>query len=75
MATRFLGRTTKSRPATPNEWDLLMRKAILRAEKANDSRLASLRTALQQGKSSATLKRMGIIGENDLNREFPTLET
>lgn len=51
-------------------WDALMHKAIVRARQTGDSRLRALEAALGQGKAAAVLKRFGIIGEADLEREF-----
>jgi len=52
-------------------WNRLMRKAIEMAEAAGDTRkLRVLRAAQQQGKTRDCLKRMSIISEADLQREF-----
>lgn len=53
------------------DWDRLLRQAIQLAEQQQDARLKSLQMAAQQGQAMKVLKRMGIIGENDLKREFP----
>lgn len=66
MKTRLLdGSITPAK-----SWDALMHKAITRARETGDARLKALETALSQGKSAALLKRLGIIGEADLAREF-----
>jgi hypothetical protein len=49
-----------------------MQRAIQLAQQKNDPRLGVLKLGAQQGKAQATLKRLGIIGEADLVREFPT---
>ncbi len=69
--TRLLQQPTSK---TQN-WDRLIRQAISRAELIGDARAQGLKVALSQGKAAETLKRMGIIGENDLLREFPSRET
>lgn len=69
MATRLLGQTSRA-----TNWEGLLRKAITRAEAVGDKRIAVLKKALSAGTASATLKRMGIIGDNDLQREFPPRE-
>lgn len=68
--TRIAGAPSKS-GMSPADWDRLMRQAITRAERMGDPRLLALKTAVAQGKTVVVLKRMGIIGENDLQREFP----
>lgn len=56
---------------TAHEWNRLLRSAIRMAKTAGDSRrLRTLETALQQGSARMCLKRMGIISEADLQREF-----
>lgn len=66
--TRLMGQSQK----TSIEWDRLLRQAIERAERRNDNRIQALRTALSMGQAATVLKRLGIIGENDLLREFPS---
>jgi hypothetical protein len=68
--TRILGQTPEA-SKSPIEWERLLKKALDRAEKLQDRRAGALRTALTQGKSSEVMRRMGIIGENDIDREFP----
>lgn len=53
-------------------WEALMQRAIQLAEQRKDSRLKILQQGAQQGRAQATLKRLGIIGEADLVREFPS---
>jgi len=69
--TRLLNPPAKKTAATPVDWDRLMRLALVQAEKTGDPRTALLRNAASQGQAAQALKRMGIIGENDLQREFP----
>jgi hypothetical protein len=52
-------------------WDQLIQRAIQRAEQLKDPRLGMLRQGARQGRAQQTLKRLGIIGEVDLAREFP----
>lgn len=52
-------------------WEALMHKAIARAKIVGDPRLKPLETAMAQGKAMQALKRFGIIGEADIEREFP----
>lgn len=56
---------------SPVDWERLASKAILRAERAGDSRAQAIKHAVSQGQADRILKRMGIIGETDLVREFP----
>lgn len=53
------------------DWDRLLRQAITAAQACQDPRLKALQMASQQGRAMQVLKRMGIIGEADLRREFP----
>lgn len=57
--------------SAPVAWESLARKAIERANRAGDSRVRMLEAALASGKAPQVLKRLGIIGESDLSREFP----
>ncbi len=52
-------------------WASLMRQVIARAETVGDRRVAGLKAALQGGESEALLRKLGIICENDVAREFP----
>lgn len=70
--TRLLQPQTPKSTVTPVDWNQLLRKAINMAEAAGDSRAVALRNSISSGQASQTLKKMGIIGENDLLREFPT---
>ncbi len=71
--TRFM-QAPAPKKASPTDWDLLARRAILQAEKAGDSRAQAIRNAVREGTADRTLKRMGIIGETDILREFPIRE-
>lgn len=76
--TRLLNPDTKPvrrEPTNPSEWDKLLRRAISRAELLGDRRLEGLKAALTGGKSALILKKMGIICEADLLREFPDRST
>lgn len=59
---------------SPVGWDALMRKVIARAEETEDRRLEGLKKACEEGRSEAFLRRMGIICEVDIVREFPDRE-
>jgi hypothetical protein len=52
-------------------WEGLMQQAIQRATRLKDSRLRMLQAAASEGRSAIVLKKMGIVGEADLAREFP----
>lgn len=57
-------------PRSSVEWNSLMRKVIAQAESLNDPRVPSLRLSLSKGESERRLRRLGIISESDINREF-----
>lgn len=75
MPTRILKPRVKPSPTkapqSPIEWDRLMKKVIDRATQLKDRRLAGLQGVIQQGRSAVFLRKMGIICENDILREFP----
>ena len=77
MGSRTLGpsQPTKTRavqaPTLKVEWQKLLRTAIARAEQAGDRRVHGLRQALADGESEAALRRISVIHEGDLDREFP----
>lgn len=58
-------------PATARDWHRLMQKVIARARQLKDRREPGLQSAINQGAIPQTLKRMGIICETDIRREFP----
>jgi len=70
--SRILGKT---QPKAAIDWERLMRRAIERAELTQDKRALSLKMALTNGKAQEVLRKMGIIGEKDLEREFPARAT
>lgn len=51
------------------QWTVLLRKAIAKAQQTSDPRLTSLQAALRGG-AEKTLRRMSIICEADIDREF-----
>lgn len=51
-----------------------MQLVIRRAEQSQDRRLLGLRAALADGKTETALRRLGIIHEIDVEREFPSSE-
>ncbi len=73
--TRILGQPLEAPSRSPIEWERLLKRALEQAEKAQDRRVGALRAALSQGRAAEVLKRMGIIGENDIDREFPVQAT
>jgi hypothetical protein len=56
---------------TPAAWDKLLKSAIARAETKNHPRLQALKSVQGTGKTAEVLKKMGIICEADILREFP----
>lgn len=58
-----------------NQWNLLLRKAVVRAQAANDPRVTALQQALGTGDAEKVLRRMSIICDADLAREFPVQST
>jgi hypothetical protein len=75
MSTRILKSrvqpSTNKTPKTHHEWDNLMRKVIARAKEQQDRRLEGLQGVIPKGQSAKFLKKLGIICENDILREFP----
>lgn len=58
-------------PERRQEWQRLMQLVIHRAELLGDRRLSGLRRALADGEAELTLRRLGIIHQGDIQREFP----
>lgn len=56
---------------SPTGWDGLILKAIRLAEIQEDRRLEGLRRASEEGRSELFLRKLGIICDADLAREFP----
>jgi len=52
-----------------------MRKALTRAQETGDPRVNSLQQALREGSVETTLRRMSIVCEADVLREFPDRNT
>jgi hypothetical protein len=74
MRTRLLNKPKdgpKRGALSPMGWEMLMQKAIQRAEASQDRRLDGLKRAMKDGKSESFLRKLGIICEVDLLREFP----
>ena len=75
MASRTLGQpqkpTTIQAPERKVDWQRLMQAAIARAELIGSPQVHGLRKALADGQSEAYLRRLGIIHEGDILREFP----
>ena len=53
------------------QWVQLLKKAITRAQLKGDSRLQVLQQALRAGTAEKSLRKMSIICDADLQREFP----
>jgi len=62
-------------PRSPREWDALARKAIARATLLDDRRLHGLKAAIVAGKTAEHLRKMSIVSEADVLREFPSKAT
>jgi len=58
-------------PDTPQGWVRLMRRVLARAKKLRDRRVPGLEEAVRKGQIRQALKRMSIICEPDILREFP----
>ena len=72
MATRLAKPPPKpSTPVGTMAWAQLLRDAIAQAEKAKDPRAIGMRKHLGTGQEERFLRRMGIIGSQDITREFP----
>lgn len=56
--------------STPREWRDLCLKALTRARKVNDPRAVGLEKALEMKQEQRTLQALGIICEQDVDREF-----
>lgn len=61
-------------PETHEDWHRLMLAALDVATKTSDPRLNGMRTALASGQTEQYLRKLGIICQADLQREFPGLE-
>lgn len=80
MPSRSLKPTPKSQrkikaPERAVDWYRLMQLVIRRAEQVGNRQLSGLRRALADGESELTLRRLGIIHEVDIDREFPNKKT
>lgn len=77
MPTRLLGRNTQQTkraiqaPNRREDWKQLLNKALARAEASGDRRAIGLKQALIDGEAEKHLRRLGVIHEGDLTREFP----
>jgi hypothetical protein len=71
MTTRTHVQTERRVPTNVNEWNTLLTLSIRKAEALQDSRLPGLRKAMVEGKAEPFLRRMGIISQVDIEREFP----
>lgn len=60
-------------PTTVAGWSALLDRAISRAAELKDRRLGGLAKAQSEGTAEKALRRMGILSEADIAREFPDL--
>lgn len=74
MARTRLLTQTGQKASSPADWERLATQAISRAELVKDSRAGAIRNAMATGNAAKMLKSLGIIGEIDLQREFPIPE-
>ncbi len=65
----------KRTASAPSQWNQLLRKTLARAQATGDSRVGSLQQALREGTVEATLRRMSIVCDADILREFPDRNT
>lgn len=61
----------KRGPMGRAQWVQLLRKAISKAQLVKDARQEALQAALLAGTAEPTLRKMSIICEADILREFP----
>jgi len=76
MPTRLLNQAnpTLKRIQAPDrkaDWMQLLVKTIQRAEGSGDRRLEGLKRALVDSQAERHLRRLGVIHDVDLDREFP----
>lgn len=57
------------------QWVLLLKKAISKAQVTKDDRVQALQNALMTDTAEKVLRRMSIICDADLQREFPDSPT
>jgi len=60
-----------TRPTDPVQWVVFCRRALARAKQAKDPRVTALQEALNANNAERTLRRMSLICDADLDREFP----
>jgi len=61
-------------PTRQEDWKQLLHKAISQAESTKDRRLNGLRHALINNQAEKHLRKLGIIHEGDIKREFPLIK-
>jgi hypothetical protein len=73
MATRSNDPPAKkpALPSSPSAWNSLLSQAIRRAEVTGDNRLGGLKRAMVERTAEKTLRKLGILTDTDLQREFP----
>lgn len=62
-------------PVGQTQWGQLLRKTMRQAELTKDPRLPALQQALMAGTAEKTLRRLSIICDADIQREFPVSPT
>lgn len=79
MSTRILKPrvrpSTTLVPSAPHEWDNLLRRVMARASQTHDRRLQGMADVISRGQSQQYLRRLGIVTEADILREFPNRKT
>jgi hypothetical protein len=65
--------TKATTPSSAHEWAHLLQLVIQKAAEREDPRLHSLRQAAMDGRAESCLRKMAIICETDVMREFPPL--
>jgi hypothetical protein len=73
--TKPVQRQARITPILPHEWLTLLKTAIAQAEQRGDPRLEGFRKGLEVGQAERVLRRLGIVCQADLRREFPELKT
>jgi hypothetical protein len=61
---------TRRGAVTPREWRALCQKALERARAVSDRRVAGLGRAIELNQEEKVLRSLGIVCEQDLDREF-----
>jgi hypothetical protein len=62
-------------PKTKQDWNRFMRRVISRAEAVGDRRLPGLKQALAQDRSETLLRKLSLVSQADIDREFSALKS